>query len=294
MADDQQATYQYGGQAVIEGVMMRGEDNLAVAVRNEADEIALHTKPLNSITDKFTILGKPLVRGVVSLFESLVLGMQALTFSANQVAEDEEEELTTWELISTIGFALGLAILLFIVLPASAIKLVQPYLESTFLLNLLEGIIKVTVFLIYILLISRLDDINRVFQYHGAEHKVIYNYESNQPLSISNAEQYSTLHPRCGTSFLLLVMIISVLLFSFFGQPSLINRILIHIALLPLVAGISYELIKLAGKKDSNSLVQLISLPGLWLQKLTTREPNRRQLAVAIKALEGVLELEED
>lgn len=294
MTDERQCDHQYGGQAVIEGVMMRGEENLAIAVRKSQDDIVLHTEEVNSVSDKYSILEKPLIRGVVSLFESLIMGMKALTFSANQVAEEEEEEeLSTWEMILTIGTALGLAILLFVILPATAIKFIQHYVESDLVLNLIEGVIKVTVFLLYILSISRLDDIHRVFQYHGAEHKVIYNYEANLPLSVENAQQYSTLHPRCGTNFLLIVMVTSVLLFSFFGRPSLINRILIHIALLPVVAGLSYEIIKLAGKEDANSLIKLVATPGLWLQKLTTREPSEEQLKVAIKALKEVLVLEE-
>ncbi|MBM7622882.1 DUF1385 domain-containing protein [Sporohalobacter salinus] len=293
MTDERQCDHQYGGQAVIEGVMMRGKEILAIAVRKNQEDIVLHTEEVNSVSDKYSILGKPLIRGVVSLFESLIMGMKALTFSANQVAEEEEEELSTWEMIFTIGTALGLAILLFVVLPATVIKFIQHYIEADLTLNLIEGIIKVGVFLLYIFSISRLEDINRVFQYHGAEHKVIYNYEANLPLSVENARQYSTLHPRCGTNFLLIVMITSVLLFSFFGRPSLINRILIHIALLPVVAGLSYEIIKLAGKEDANPLIKLVATPGLWLQKLTTREPSEEQLEVAIKALEGVLEIEE-
>ncbi|ADL13722.1 DUF1385 domain-containing protein [Acetohalobium arabaticum] len=294
MTDKQQCNHQYGGQAVIEGVMMRGSDNLAIAVRKNEDDIVLHTEEVDSVSDRYSILERPFIRGVVSLFESLIMGMKALTFSANQVAEEEEEEeLSTWELILTIGTALGLAILLFVVLPATAIKFIQQYVGSDLVLNFIEGVIKVTVFLLYIIGISRLNDINRVFQYHGAEHKVIYNYEADLPLSIDNARQYSTLHPRCGTNFLLIVMITSVLLFSFFGRPSLLNRILIHIALLPVVAGLSYEIIKLAGKEDANPIIKLIATPGLWLQKLTTREPDDKQLEVAIKALKGVLELEE-
>jgi uncharacterized protein YqhQ len=291
MPKECQNDHQYGGQAVIEGVMMRGKKNLAIAVRDNEDDIILHTEIINSITDKFSILGKPFIRGVVSLFESMIMGMQALTFSANQVAE-EEEELTTFELILTIGVALGLAILLFIVLPATVIKFIQNYISSDLILNLTEGVIKVTVLLLYIIIISQLNDIRRVFKYHGAEHKVIYNYESGLPLSIENAKEHSPLHPRCGTNFLLIVMVTSVLLFSFFGRPSFLNRVLIHIALLPIVAGVSFEIIKQAGKKDANPIIKLIAIPGLWLQKLTTREPDEEQLEVAIKALEGVLEEE--
>ncbi|AGB42353.1 putative metal-dependent enzyme [Halobacteroides halobius DSM 5150] len=283
---------QYGGQAVIEGVMMRGKKRIAVAVRKENGQIVLDEQPFKSITNKFKVLGMPLLRGVIALFQSLILGLQALTFSANQFSE-EEEELSWFELITSMGTAFGLAILLFVVLPAGIIHLIESYISSNLILNLIEGIIKVSVLITYIVVISQLDDIERVFQYHGAEHKVIHNYESDLPLSIKNARQFSTSHPRCGTNFLLLVMIVSILLFSFFGRPSLINRVLIHIALLPVVAGVSYELIKLAGKQEAPQVVKLIAIPGLYLQKLTTAEPSDQQIEVAMKSLEAVLE-EED
>jgi len=284
---------QYGGQAVIEGVMMRGKNNVAIAVRKEDGQIVLDRRKLKVLSDRFKFLKWPIIRGVVALFQSLVLGLQALTFSANQFSE-EEEELNFWELISSMGVSFGLAIGLFVALPALLVSFLQNNITSVLLLNLSEGIIKISFFLIYILAISRLEDIKRVFQYHGAEHKVIHNYESKLPLTAENAQSFSTLHPRCGTNFLLIVMMMSVLLFSFFGKPTLINRILIHIALLPIVAGLSYELIKQAGKKKANRLFKLVALPGLYLQKLTTREPSLDQLEVAIKSLETVLEEERE
>jgi len=278
---------QYGGQAVIEGVMMRGDDNIAVAVRKEDGEITVKELLFNSWTNKFKFLKAPFIRGVVSLFQSLILGMQALTFSANQFA-DEEEELTWWELITSIGTALGLAILLFVVLPASLIELIKTYIDSNLILNLTEGVTKVSVLIIYILSISRLNDIKRVFEYHGAEHKVINNYESDLELNVENAKKFSTFHPRCGTNFLLIVMVVSILLFSFFGRPSLINRVLIHVALLPIVAGVSYELIKKAGDKDAHKLFKWAAVPGMYLQRLTTSEPDESQLEVALHSLELV------
>ncbi|OCL25665.1 hypothetical protein U472_15150 [Orenia metallireducens] len=286
------AKTQYGGQAVIEGVMMRGKNHVAIAVRKEDGQIVLDRRKLKVLSDKFKFLKWPIVRGVVALFQSLILGLQALTFSANQFSE-EEEELTFWELISSMGVSFGLAIGLFVALPALLVSFLENNITSVVLLNLSEGIIKVSFFLIYILAISRLEDIKRVFQYHGAEHKVIHNYESKLPLTPENAQSFSTLHPRCGTNFLLVVMMMSVLLFSFFGKPTLLNRILIHIALLPVVAGLSYELIKQAGKKKANRLFKLVALPGLYLQKLTTREPSLEQIEVAIKSLEAVLEEEQ-
>ncbi|MBM7557035.1 DUF1385 domain-containing protein [Halanaerobacter jeridensis] len=282
---------QYGGQAVIEGVMMRGNDNIAVAVRQEDGEITTKELMFNPWTKKFKFLKAPFVRGVFSLFQSLILGMRALTFSANQFAE-EEEELTWWELTTSIGTALVLAILLFVVIPASVIEVIKAYIDSNLVLNLIEGVMKVSVLILYILSISQLNDIKRVFQYHGAEHKVINNYESDLDLKVENAKKFSTYHPRCGTNFLLIVMIVSILLFSFFGRPALINRILIHIALLPIVAGVSYELIKKAGQKDANKLFKWAAVPGLYLQRLTTSEPDDSQLEVAIKSLESVMENE--
>jgi len=267
--------------------MMRGDDNIAVAVRKEDGEITTKQMMFNSWTKKLKFLKTPFVRGVIALFQSLILGMRALTFSANQFA-DEEEELTWWELTTSIATALVLAILLFVVIPASVIELIKVYIDSNLILNLIEGVMKVSVLIIYILSISRLEDIKRVFQYHGAEHKVINNYESDLDLNVKNAQQFSTYHPRCGTNFLLIVMIVSILLFSFFGRPNLLNRILIHVALLPIVAGVSYELIKKAGQKDASKIFKWAAVPGLYLQRLTTAEPDEKQLEVAISSLEAV------
>jgi len=282
----------YGGQAVIEGVMMRGKENVAVAVRKENEEIIVDKREFVSLTDRVKVLGWPLIRGVVALFQSLILGMRALTFSANQFSE-EEEELTWWELVTTIGVAFALAILLFVALPAGIIRLIQPYIGANLVLNFIEGVLKVTFLLTYIAAIAQLEDIERVFEYHGAEHKVIHTYESELDLTVENTQQFSTLHPRCGTNFLLLVMIVSILLFSFFGRPSLVNRVLIHIALLPLVAGISYELIKWAGQENAPWIANVIAIPGLYLQKFTTREPSADQLEVAMESLETILKEEE-
>ncbi|MCK8816413.1 DUF1385 domain-containing protein [Natroniella sulfidigena] len=279
----------YGGQAVIEGVMMRGKDELAIAVRREDGEIVLEKNKLDSIANKFKFLEWPLLRGVVALFQSLILGIRALTFSANQFSE-EEEELTLLELVTTIGISFGLAIVLFVILPATLIGFVQDFIASNLVLNLIEGAIKVTFFLTYVVVISQMEDIKRVFQYHGAEHQVIHNYESELPLSIENAQKFTTLHPRCGTNFLLIVILMSILIFSFFGRPTLLNRILIHISLLPVVAGLSYELIKQAGRENAGKIFKLLAIPGLQLQKLTTKEPSSDQIEVALKSLEAILD----
>ncbi len=282
----------YGGQAVIEGVMMKGLNRLAIAVRKPDNSIVVKKQKLNPLTERFKFLGWPLIRGVVALFSSLILGMKSLSFAANQATE-EDEELSPLEMGLTILLSMGLAILLFVALPAWIIGMVQKYIDYNLVLNFLEGLIKVTAFLLYIIFISRLDDIKRVFMYHGAEHKVIHNFESGKELSIENAKEFTTLHARCGTNFMFIVIILSILFFSFFGRPPVLQRILYHILLLPVIAGTSYEVIKLAGGEDVNPVIKVLSTPGLWLQKLTTREPDEDMLEVAITALKGVLPGEE-
>ncbi len=281
----------YGGQAVIEGVMMKGETRMAIAVRKSPDNIILKEENLRG--NRFPFLKWPFIRGIVSLLSSLVIGLKALTFSANVVAEEEGEELSFWEILLSIVVSFGLAILLFVALPAGIISLIQKYISYNIILNVIEGMIKITAFLLYIFFISRLQDIKRVFAYHGAEHKVIHNYESDKPLTIDNARTFTTLHPRCGTNFLFIVIILSIFFFSFFGRPPLLQRIFYHILLLPVIAGVSYEVIRKAGQDNCNPLVRILSTPGLWLQKLTTNEPDDSMLEVAIKALEAVLPEEE-
>lgn len=278
----------YGGQAVIEGVMMKGLDRLAVAVRKPDDSIVVQKRNIKPLSQKYKFFGWPFIRGVVALFSSLILGMKSLSFAANQVTE-EDEELSPLEMGLTILVSFGLAILLFVVLPAGIIALIQRYISYNIVLNLIEGLIKVSAFLLYIILISRLEDIKRVFMYHGAEHKVIHNYESGKDLSIDNAREFTTLHARCGTNFLFIVIILSILFFSFFGRPPFLQRILYHLMLLPVIAGTSYEVIKLAGDEEVNPVIKILATPGLWLQKLTTNEPDDEMLEVAITALKNVL-----
>jgi len=282
----------YGGQAVIEGVMMKGLNRLAVAVRKPDNSIVVQRRKLTPLSEKFKFFGWPFIRGVVTLFSSLILGMQSLTYAANQVTE-EDEELSPFEMSLTIIVSLGLALLLFVALPAGIIALIQQYIHYDLLLNVIEGLIKITAFLTYIVLIGKLDDIKRVFMYHGAEHKVIHNYESDKELSVENARGFTTLHARCGTNFLFIVIILSILFFSFFGRPPFLYRILYHILLLPIIAGTSYEVIKLAGGDNVNPLIKVLATPGLWLQKLTTNEPDDDMLEIAITALKGVLPEEE-
>jgi uncharacterized protein YqhQ len=281
------APVKVGGQAVIEGVMMRHLDRLAIAVRKPDKQIFVHEETLSTTGHRYPFLKLPIFRGMVAFVDALVLGTRALTISANQAFEEEEEELSGWQLTFTLIIALALGISLFFFLPTVLVGFMESRVQSySIVLNLLEGAIRISIFISYILVISRMKDIQRVFQYHGAEHKAIFCHEAGEELTIPNARKFSALHPRCGTSFLLLVMAISILLFSFFGWQGLIQRLVLRLSLLPLVAGISYELIQLAGR---NRFFCYLTTPGLWLQRLTTREPDDRQLEVALRALKAVL-----
>lgn len=278
--------FSYGGQAVIEGVMMRGATGIAIAVRKASNDIIVREEALQSWVQRYPLLRLPLIRGVLALIETMVIGLRSLSFSASEYAEGEGEELGFKELALTLIVAFAFTVGLFIVLPALVIRFLQSSIDSNVVLNLVEGAVKVGFFLAYIIAISGLRDIRRVFEYHGAEHKTIHCYEAGQELTVANVRRFSTLHPRCGTNFILLVLLTSVFVFSFFGRPPFLQRILIHLGLLPVVAGLSYEIIKLAGK---HKLVQVLVYPGLLLQKLTTREPDDSQLEVAISALQAVL-----
>lgn len=277
-----------GGQAVIEGVMMRGKTHVAVAVRQPDGEISVDVRPVNSISDRYPILKKPFLRGVVSLVESLVMGMKALAYSA-QVSGDEYEKLDSKEMALTIAVSAGLAILLFIVIPTWSMRFLTGITQDHMALNLAEGVLRMAIFLAYIAAISSMNDIQRVFQYHGAEHKTIYTYEAGLPLKVENVRPFSTLHPRCGTNFLMIVMLISMFIFTFLGWPSLLERIASRIILMPVIAGVSYELIRYAGAHTDNPLVRIAITPGLLLQKLTTRQPDDSQIEVAIASLKAVV-----
>ena len=280
-----------GGQAVIEGVMMRGPKDVATAVRDPNGRIQVETHPVSSIADRYPILKKPMLRGTVSLVESLVLGLRSLSYSA-KMAGDEDEQLTDKEMAGTIIFALVLASILFIAIPTGAAKFFHFITDDPVFLNLMEGFLRLAIFLAYIGGISRMKDIRRVFQYHGAEHKTIHCYEAGLPLTVANVQRFSRLHPRCGTNFLLIVMLVSIFVYAFLGWPSLIERIVSRILLLPVVAGISYELIRFAGRTTNPVALKLIQ-PGLWLQYLTTRPPQDDMVEVAIESLKAVLPAEE-
>ena len=280
--------YNYGGQAVIEGVMMRGPATRAVAVRRPDDTIIVDEKPVRNPAQRFPFLKWPFVRGLIVLIDSLIIGIDALTFSAGQ-AVGEEEELSKKEIFFTVATALFLGVMLFIVLPTAATHFFAARVKGSIGQNLVEGVVRVVIFLIYVFGISLMKDIQRVFQYHGAEHKVINAFEAGEELTVENAQKYTTFHPRCGTSFLLIVMVVSILVFSVSGYKILWWRILSRVILMPVVAGISYELLKLSGKHYQTFWCRTLIAPGKWLQKITTREPDDQQVEVAISALKAVL-----
>lgn len=283
-----------GGQAVLEGVMMRGVTTWAVAVRKPDGEIETTVETIEPWARRHRVLRWPIIRGIVALGESLKIGFRALGMSANAQLEEgeEEEELGGMAWGMTIFVSLAFAILLFFVIPVGLTSLIKDWLNSSFLFWLVEGIVRTAIFIGYIVAISRLDDLRRVFEYHGAEHKTISCYEAEDELVPSRATLYSRLHPRCGTSFLLIVMVVAIFVFAPLGLPAWCWLVASRIIGVPLIAGIAYELIKWAGRNRQKSWVRGVMWPGLMLQNLTTREPDEEQLEVAIAALNAVLEVE--
>jgi uncharacterized protein YqhQ len=285
-----------GGQAVLEGVMMRGPSNWALAVRKPNGQIAELNRTIRSPMARHRIFRLPIVRGIVALGEALTIGFRALAISANYAAQDENDEgevdteLSRGALIFAFAIAIGFAIMLFKVTPA----LITSWLpiDRTGVFVLVEGVIRVTLFIAYIALVSLLPDLRRVFQYHGAEHKAINALEAGDELEPERVQRHSLIHPRCGTAFLLWVMVIAVFVFAFVGQPAWYWLIASRILALPLIAGLAYELIRFAGKHTDNPALMTLLAPGLWLQRLTTREPTLEQVEVSIRALEEVLRLE--
>lgn len=282
--------FNIGGQAVIEGVMMRGEKLISVAVRKPDGTIHVETKPATTIRDKYPILNKPFIRGMIILWESLRDGLVALQHSAQISSDSTEEEMTTKETVSTILVAVLMAVGLFVVIPTWSMRFLHSFTLNPLWLNLAEGFLRMLIFIAYVVVISQMEDIRRVFQYHGAEHKTIYTYEKELPLVVENVRKMSTLHPRCGTNFLMIVMLISMFVFAFLGWPNVWIRIASRIVLMPVIAGVSYEIIRYAGKNINNPWVHALIMPGLLLQKLTTRQPDDAQIEVAIAAVEAVLE----
>lgn len=300
-----------GGQAVIEGVMMRGAKGVATAVRKSDGEIVVDLKEIIPYSKRNKFYGLPVIRGFVSLIESLVIGIKSLNYSAEFFEEEEAEasKFDKWfkgffkdktnDVIAGITLVISLifSVGLFFILPTAAANIFKGFgVYNTVTLNIIEGVLRIIIFLAYIAIISKMKDIYRVFQYHGAEHKSIFCYENGVELTPENAQKFERFHPRCGTNFLFLVMIISILMFSLTGWNTLTQRIISRVLLLPVVSGVTYELIKWLGKSDSK-ISRIIAYPGLMLQKLTTKEPDLSQLEVAIKALkmaEGIENEEEN
>jgi uncharacterized protein YqhQ len=282
-----------GGQAVMEGVMMRGVSTWAVAVRKPDGEIDVQSFPLVSWTKRHRVLRWPVVRGVVALVESLNIGFKALGMSANAQLDEDEEPISGALWAGTVLVALLFAVGLFFVVPVGLTSLFKDQLGSALLFWLVEGVLRTSIFLGYIVLLARLRDLRRVFEFHGAEHKTISCFEAGLELTPENAQRFSRLHPRCGTSFLLIVMIVAIFVFAPIGLPAWYLLLASRILGVPLIAGLSFEVIKWAGRNRGKGWVQTLMWPGMQLQKLTTREPDHEQLAVAIAAMDAVLAIED-
>lgn len=279
----------YGGMAVIEGVMMRGPEDTALAVRKPDGSIEIEKEANHDLRDRYPFLKWPFIRGTYVLIDSMVVGIKMLNKSANMSLDEEEEELSAREILVTGILAFVLAVVLFIVLPTAIVHFAKQFIGGVLAQNVIEGIIRIIFFLAYVYAISKMKDIERVFMYHGAEHKSINTYEAGDELTVANARRYSTMHPRCGTSFLLIVMVISILVFAMLGDGTLFYRVWSRIVVFPVVAGLGYEFIRFSGKYYQNPWARCLISPGLWLQKLTTREPDDDQLEVALAALQQVL-----
>jgi uncharacterized protein YqhQ len=273
-----------GGQAVIEGVMMRTNDKYAICVRKPDKKISTRIVEIKKSKNK--IAGLPVIRGIVRFVETLQIGVKSISYSASESVGDEEK-LSSWDLFLTLLFSIGMTILLFYAAPFFVAKILTD--NSGLLFNLLDGLIRLAIFLIYLLLISLMPDIRRIFQYHGAEHMAVHCFEHGEKLTVKNVKKYTTLHPRCGTNFILIVFIVSMLFFSFLPLDGYLQKLAARIIFLPVIAGVSYEFLKLAGKyHEKSALVRLLDYPGLLLQKITTRKPEDGMIEVAIKALNAV------
>ena len=284
-----------GGQAVIEGVMMRSLTGYSVAVRQPDGGVAIRKDKLVSITTKYPFLKTPVLRGSVILIQSLILGMRALNYSASvsSAGEDGEPEMSNWAIAGSMAMALVLGVGLFILAPLGLTNLIRHYLlpeMGNFAYNAIDGVIRAIFFFVYIASISLMEDIRRVFQYHGAEHKTVYTFEANEELTVENARNKSTLHPRCGTSFLMFVMAISILVFSLIPSTAhFAVKFGARVVLIPLIAGLAYEIIRFSARHLANPVCKILVRPGMWLQRFTTKEPDDKQLEIAIIALKEAL-----
>jgi len=287
-------SFHYGGQAVIEGVMIRGKGGVAISVRQPNGELNIVKQPLASIY-KGRLRDMPLIRGIIVLVETMVLGTQSLLHSAQVAAAEEgEEKIPAALLWGTVAVSLALGVVLFVMVPLFATRyLIDPYIGSALLSNVIEGLIRIGIFIAYLKVISLIPDIKRVFAYHGAEHKVVNAYEAGVPLEVESVKNYSTAHARCGTAFLFIVLIVAIFVFALVGQPTLWIRILSRIALIPVIAVISYEIMKFGAGHINNKIVRVLLAPGLLLQSITTREPDDSQIEAAISALNEVIEIDQ-
>jgi len=278
-----------GGQAIIEGVMMRHGNKIAAAVRRPDKEIVFQEREYIPLTKRYKILGWMFIRGTITLFEMMIVGFKCLMFSADVALSEEEKKPQDWQMYLSLVISFSIAIFFFVVIPAFFFTKIKFYIDNLFLLNILEGCVRLGMFLCFLTATLFMNDMKRVYMYHGAEHKTVFAWENGQELTVENVKSFSTRHPRCGTSFILFVMIVSILVFSLLGRPDFIHRVIYKIMLLPVVAGISYEAIRFTGKHSHLKLVQLLSWPGLMLQRITTREPSDDQIEVAIAAMKKVI-----
>ena len=289
---DKSSKLSIGGQAVIEGVMIKSEENYAVAVRRPDKKISVKAEKIDSFISRQKIFKKPFIRGVAQLIDMLVLGINTLTYSANEAMGEKKSDgkLSFTEIFFTILFAFGFAILFFLLLPLYLSKLLTS--DNGFFFNLLDGFIRILIFFIYLFIISRMKDIKKIFQYHGAEHKSVHCYEAGLPLTVKNVKKFSPIHSRCGTSFLMIVLMLSILVFSLIPTQNFWIKFGLRILLIPVIAGLSYEILKLTAKYEHKSFVKPFLYPGQLVQKMTTAEPTEKQIEVAIAAVEKVLSLE--
>jgi uncharacterized protein YqhQ len=286
----EQKPFYYGGQAVMEGVMMRGRKSIAVAVRRPNGEISLTSQPLASLY-KGNTRNWPFIRGIVVLIETLALGTQSLLHSAQIAAAEEEENITPTLLWGSVAIAVAFAVALFFIAPLLLTRyLVDPYITSSIVSNIIEGVIRIGIFIAYLKVIALIPDVKRLFTYHGAEHKAVNAYEAGVPLEVDYVRKYSTAHTRCGTSFLLAVLVISIIVFALLGRPSMWLSVLSRIVLIPVIAAIGYEFVRFGATHYRNVIVRGLLAPGLLLQAMTTGEPNDSQLETAISALKKVIE----
>lgn len=283
-----------GGQAVIEGVMMRAPNAWSVAVRVPSGDIETVTHDLPRLSSRSRAARVPFLRGIMVLYESLVLGFRALSWSAQKATDEEEEPLTSLQIAGTVALSVGAVILIFVLAPLGIAKLLAPFLGDTSLaFNVIDGIVRGVLFVGYVWAIGRSKEIQRVFQYHGAEHQTIHAYEAGDPLTVENVQAYPPEHPRCGTSFLLIVVIASLILFTLLGRPAWWLLITYRIVLIPVIAGLAYEILKFSGTHGGERLGRVLAAPGLWLQKITTSGPDDDQVEVAVAALLAALQPDE-